>query len=202
MDALVIVLLSLIIVSIFIILIGHGIRAHALNNQYTNPTNLVSCDKYKLKHFNANKKQLMMSYVTILTGYGILFLFLLIATIKAMFIIPKDNVIGGITKHNKSNSKLLSIVSTLIVLATISYKIWVYVRYNKTILDNKLADEFYLFSNISTFLILCFVFCYMNSIIAKTSLSNINPVICVLGILGIIVIAMSHISILFFSTDG
>jgi len=199
MDALTILLLSLTIVAIFIILIGHGIRIHALKNQYANQTNLVSCDKYKLKHYNTNKKQLMMSYITILTGYGILFLFLLIATIKSMFITP---IGAGVGANRKLNLNMLSIISTLIVLATITYKIWVYIRYHQIILDNKVADEFYSFSNISTFLIFCFVFCYMSSIMANTSSTKVDPIICVLGMLGIIVIAMSHMSVVFFSTDG
>lgn len=199
MEPLVILLLSLIIVAMFIILIGHGIRIHALKNTYNNVNNIVSCDKYKLSHYNTEERQLLMGFVTILTGYGILFTFLVIATIKSMFLSQTQN---SINMKSKPLLSIISIISTVLVMATISYKIWVYVRYSKKILSNKLSNDFYSFSNISTFLILCFVFCYMSSIMTNTSSTNVQPVICVLGLLGIIVIAMSHMSIVFFSTDG
>ena len=200
------VFLILIVVGYVVILTGNGIQNTAENEIYADADNIVSCKKNKLEHLKAEHVSLENGFNTRLSGYCTI-------TVSVFFIVL-------ITLFNKCfkrdhNENLLCdswincsfpAICTLIVLL---YKLSLNFTYADRLKLDKVANEYYYYSNIAGFLIffqIVFLIKYIFDKFVICDKKNINSrlslLIYILSIINLLLLGITNVIVKFFSTDG
>ena len=199
------------ITGFLVIMVGSSIQYTALNNVYNNPNNIVSCDKNSLPHFQDGRSSIKNGYISIITGYcaiviSIFFLFLL-----------NFSVCGDVgrphAQDNNGNPDHVGIINcflpAIVTLAAVGYKLYIIIRYLGNLSSSRVASEYFHYSSLSFFLILCLV-CFLFKQSYDTHVANNHDgqgtqyvsIMYVLGVSSIIIIGITNVILSYFSTDG
>mgnify|MGYP003322348059 CR=1 FL=1 len=189
---------------------GMGVQSSAQNQILANSDNIVSCEKNKLKHLKGENASLRNGYRMKITGYStitisLLFIVLITFMNQCYYFLPKSAG-GHMLCDTAINCKLPGIAT----LGVVTYRLALYFNYAKRLQLNKVASEYFYYSNIFGLLSFIQIFIFIKFVFdkfvtcsgRKNERSYMSFLIYLLTILNLLLLGITNVILKYYSTDG